>query len=124
MTWVARREDASAFLPLSEGRLSPAHTLVIPNEHVVGVQDASPHALKAVVLLAQEVARAMAVSIGARGVNILNASGPESDQSVSHLHLHVVPRWGGDGLDTWPSTVSSHALEDDWLTSVRAALDV
>ncbi len=120
--WVARRDRASAFLPLGEGRLSPAHTLVVPNDHAVGIHDASAESLQAVVLLAQEVARAMEESIGARGVNILNASGPDSDQSVPHLHLHVIPRWKGDGLDTWPSTVSNRSLDDAWLSVVRAAM--
>ena len=122
VTWVARRDGASAFLPLAEGRLSPAHTVVVPNDHAVGIHDASAESLQAVVLLAQEVARAMEESIGARGVNILNASGPDSDQSVPHLHLHVIPRWKGDGLDTWPSTSSSHSLDDAWLSTVRAAM--
>lgn len=123
VTWVARRPGASAFLPLADGRLAKAHVLVIPDEHVAGIQDASSQALQAVVLLAQEVAQAMAVSIGAQGVNLLNASGDDSDQSVPHLHLHVVPRWSGDGLDTWPSTVSEHALEDQWLSSLRATIE-
>lgn len=121
-TWVARRDKASAFLPLTEGRLSPAHTVVVPNDHAVGIHDASAESLQAVVLLAQEVARAMEESIGARGVNILNASGPDSDQSIPHLHLHVVPRWKGDGLDTWPSTLSSHPLDDGWLSAIRSAM--
>ena len=122
VVWVARRARASVFLPLAEGRLSPAHTLVVPNDHAVGIQDANAESLQAVVLLAQEVARAMDESIGAGGVNILNASGPDSDQSVPHFHLHVVPRWKGDGLDTWPSTMSSHLLDDAWLSAFRATV--
>lgn len=119
---MARREGASALLPLAEGRLSPAHTLVVPNEHVVGIHDASAESVQAVMLLAQEIARAMEAALGARGVNILSASGPGSDQSVPHLHLHVIPRWQGDGLDTWPSTVSNRPLDDGWLSAVRSAL--
>lgn len=61
----------------------------------------------------------MESSIGASGVNILNASGEGSDQSVPHLHLHLVPRWSGDGLDTWPSTISQHVFEDQWLSLLR-----
>lgn len=122
VTWVARRAGASAFLPLADGRLSEAHVLVIPDEHVVGIEDASPQNLQSVILLAQEIARSMKSSIGASGVNILNASGEDADQSVPHLHLHVVPRWRGDGLDTWPSTISQHALEDQWLGLLRTSL--
>lgn len=121
--WLAQRPGALAFLPLAEGRLSEAHILVIPDEHFVGIQDATPDALQAVFLLVQEVARAMASSIGAHGVNILNASGEGSDQSVDHLHMHVVPRWHADGLDTWPSTISGHSLKDDWFESLRTSID-
>lgn len=122
ITWIARRSDASAFLPLAQDRLAPAHTLVVPHEHAVGLHDASAQALQATMLLAQEIAHVMAETLGAPGVNVLNASGPHSGQSVPHLHLHVVPRWEADGLDTWPSTVSHHALEDGWLDTMRTEL--
>lgn len=122
VAWVARRAEASAFLPFAEDRLSPAHTLVVPHQHAVGIHDVSAQSLQATVLLAQEFARAMSETLGAPGANILNASGPHSGQSVPHLHLHVVPRWEDDGLDTWPSTISRHPLERDWLTAVRTGL--
>src|SRR5699024_2074624 len=121
-SWVARRERASAFLPLAESRLSPAHTLVVPSEHAVGIHDASAEALQAVVLLAQEIARALETSLDARGANILSASGPGSDQSVPHLHLHVIPRWQAAGPDTRPSTASTRQLDAGWLDEVRASL--
>lgn len=63
--WVAQREDAVAFLPLPEGEIAPGHTLVIPREHAVGVQDASAQALAATTALLQEVSRAMTRAIGA-----------------------------------------------------------
>src|SRR5699024_12400295 len=98
----------------------PAHTLAVPNEHAVTIHDASAEALQAVLLLAQEVARAMETSLGARGVNALNASGPGSGQAAPHLHLHVIPRWQGDGLATWPSTVGKRLPDVGTVDAVRA----
>ncbi len=120
--WVARSDGASALLPHS-GALAPGHTLVISHEHAVGVQDVSPAGLQAVALLVQRVAQHMKDSLGADGVNVLNASGPNSDQSVGHLHFHVVPRWSDDGLDTWPRGHSAHVLPEGWIDTLRITSD-
>lgn len=122
--WLYRGDRASALLPRPQGRLATGHALVISNEHAVGVQDVSPAAMSDTALLVQQVARGMAAAIGATGVNVLNASGPHSDQSVDHLHFHVVPRWAGDSLQTWPQGRSSHEPGDGWLDALRAQLRV
>lgn len=120
--WLWRGDHASALLPLPAGRLAPGHTLAISNEHAVGVQDVSPAGLQATARLVQRVAQNMAAAIGATGVNVLNASGAHSDQSVDHLHFHVVPRWADDQLETWPRGRSSHVLDDGWLNELRVRL--
>jgi histidine triad (HIT) family protein len=108
--WVAREASAVAFLPLPQSVLSPGHTLVISREHAVGVQDASESALASTMALVGRVSRAMRAALGATGVNVLNASGAGSEQSVPHLHFHVVPRWEGDGFTTWPATRSNMSI--------------
>lgn len=62
--------------------------------------------------LVQKISVAMRKALGATGVNLLSASGPGSEQSVSHLHFHVVPRWEGDGFTTWPSQRSRKEIVD------------
>ena len=111
--WVAQHDDAVAFLPLEHAWLAPGHTLVAPRHHCVGVLDAPPAAWRATTTLVQRVARAMTTALGATGVNLLNASGPASGQSVDHLHVHVVPRWPDDGATMWPTDRSAHAPIDD-----------
>lgn len=106
--WVAQNDVAVAFLPLADGTLAPGHTLVAPREHCVGVLDASVEALGAASVLIQQVARAMRRGLGSTGVVVLNASGPNSGQSVDHLHFHVVPCWPDDSADFWPSDRSAH----------------
>ena len=119
--WVARELSAAAFLPLPGSELAPGHTLVVPVEHATGIQDASPRALAAAIQLVQKVSVAMRTALGADGVNVLNASGPGSEQSVGHLHFHVVPRWSDDGFSTWPSDRSCKQLDPGAVVRLAAA---
>ena len=108
--WRAKEEHAAAFLPLPASSLAPGHTLVIPTVHVTGIHDAGPSSLAATMALVQKVSLAIRDALGAPGVNLLSASGPESEQSVAHLHFHVVPRWRDDEFTTWPSQRSRRTV--------------
>jgi histidine triad (HIT) family protein len=103
---VARRSPAScvaesdiALAFLTTGPLRDGHTLVIPKRHVVELPDASAAEMAAVFGLAGEVARQQRAALGSAGENLLLASGRAAEQSVFHLHVHVVPRREGDGID-------------------------
>jgi len=109
--WVDRGPAVCAFAPPDP--LAPGHTLVVPTSHYADLFDAPPHVLADTMALAQRVARAARVALGASGVNLLSAGGPGSEQSVPHLHLHVVPRWPDDGLTSWPPGRSAHDAPDD-----------
>lgn len=109
-TWVAQEPDAVAFFPLPDGRLAPGHTLVVPRQHCVGVLDAAPQTLATTIELVQRVSQAMVETLQAMGVNVLNASGHSSGQSVPHLHFHVVPRWPDDNAEMWPADRSEHIV--------------
>jgi histidine triad (HIT) family protein len=120
--WIAREEAAAAFLPLPNSSLAPGHTIVIPTEHAVGVQDATDQSLASAMALVRKVSLAMAAAFGAHGVNVLNAGGPGSEQSVPHLHFHVVPRWADDGLSTWPRERSSKQLSANTAAALAKAV--
>lgn len=107
--WVAREDHAVAFLPLPEGALAPGHTLVIPRRHYDGLLDVPAHDLAETMGLVQRVGKATVTALGAEGVVVLNASGPESGRSVAHLHFHVVPCWADDQATFWPAETSAHA---------------
>ncbi|MGW7261515.1 HIT family protein [Streptomyces sp. NPDC054834] len=119
--WVARAAEACAFTPLNP--LAPGHTLVIPTSHFTDVFECPPDVLAASMTLVQRVAAAMRTALDASGVNILSASGPGSEQSVPHLHFHVVPRWVDDGISTWPTGQSRRCLIGEPGTQLAAALN-
>ncbi|MEV3993770.1 HIT domain-containing protein [Streptomyces sp. NPDC049837] len=109
--WIARGSMACAFGPLNP--LAPGHTLVVPTRHHADLFDTPPEVLTATMTLVQRVAAAMRTALDASGVNILSANGPGSEQSVHHLHFHVVPRWVDDGISTWPTGQSNHRSVKD-----------
>ena len=80
------------------------HTLVIPKKHYANVLDCDKEYLDAVVEAVQVISNHYVSNCGFDGVNVLNASGAAAEQSVFHLHFHIIPRKNGDGLHMWPLT--------------------
>lgn len=90
-----------AFFPLRPA--TPGHTLVIPREHVEDYWAASPTTVAAVGAGALRVGRAIQEALAPAGMNLITSAGTAAEQTVFHLHIHVVPRWPGDGFDRiWP----------------------
>jgi len=79
--------------------IAPTHALVIPKDHLAGIQDATPRdaeKLGQLLLAAREVAGALGLSTG--GYRLVINQGPDAGQSVFHLHCHVI---GGRPM-AWP----------------------
>ncbi len=68
---------------------APLHVLVIPRRHVASLAEADDPALVGrLALAAAKVAKD--AGYGERGFRVVANTGPESGQSVSHLHFHVL----------------------------------
>jgi histidine triad (HIT) family protein len=95
-------EDELTTVFLDSGPLFPGHCLVCPKEHYDTLMDVPPGRLEPLFSTAQIVARAIEQGLGAEGSFI--AINNKISQSVSHLHVHVIPRRKGDGLKGffWP----------------------
>ena len=77
---------------------APTHVLIIPKKHFAGLKEAEAADAEVIGrchLVAAEIARQRNIENGYR--TVLNV-GPESGQSVFHLHVHLL---GGRRL-TWP----------------------
>jgi diadenosine tetraphosphate (Ap4A) HIT family hydrolase len=108
---IARGEDESAeivcesdewlaFFPLKPA--TPGHTLVIPRVHVADLWDAPASLAADLMTGVVRVGRAIQKALTPEGMNLISSSGQVAEQTVYHLHLHVVPRWREDGFgDIW-----------------------
>ncbi|HMK31785.1 MAG TPA: histidine triad nucleotide-binding protein [Terriglobales bacterium] len=77
---------------------APTHVLIIPRKHIVGLKEAADGDAELIGhthLVAAKIARERGIERGYR--TVLNV-GPDSGQSVFHLHLHLL---GGRRL-AWP----------------------
>ena len=67
------------------------HTLVVPKKHCANTLDCDDETLCAVILAAKKIAAHFVENCGFDGVDILNANNEAAQQSVFHLHYHVIP---------------------------------
>jgi histidine triad (HIT) family protein len=74
------------------------HTLVMPKRHTVDLTDTPPETLAGMLAIGQRIAQAARATELADATNIAINDGRAAFQSVSHIHLHVLPRRNGDKL--------------------------
>lgn len=84
------------------------HTLVIPKVHVETIDQCPEEIALQLAGTVRLVSEHYVKDCGYDGVNILSASGKTAQQSVPHLHFHILPRKQGDGLNAWPRLGKDH----------------
>ncbi len=97
-------ENKKIFVFLDINPISKGHIIIIPKKHFENIYDIKESYLKEIIIIAKKLSQSIKESLGASGVNILHASGKDAQQSVSHFHIHLIPRYTNDGLDTWPKS--------------------
>ncbi|HOM33229.1 MAG TPA: HIT family protein [Candidatus Paceibacterota bacterium] len=91
------------------------HTLVVPKQHFQDLYDIPQDLLCRLIEVVQLLTNEYKTKISATGMNVLHASGKDSQQSVPHFHFHLFPRFKDDGLDTWPNlTKKEFDAEEIW----------
>jgi diadenosine tetraphosphate (Ap4A) HIT family hydrolase len=96
-SFVYRDEQVAAFMDLFP--VNPGHVLVIPNEPIAGLSDLPEDTGAHLFRTGQRIARALRRAVPAcEGVNLFLADGEAAGQEIFHVHLHVIPRYRGDGF--------------------------
>ncbi|CAG7838058.1 unnamed protein product [Allacma fusca] len=74
----------------------PGHVLVISKRKVPRVNDLTDEEYSDLHILVKKVAEIMESIHGSTSANLACQDGPHSGQSISHVHIHVLPRKEGD----------------------------
>ncbi|MDE1820193.1 MAG: HIT family protein [Euryarchaeota archaeon] len=103
------RESPRALAFLDVNPISWGHSLVIPKAHAADLTEVTPEDWAEVAELARWTALRLRKVLEVTGNNLFVSSGRSAEQSVRHLHIHVVPRREGDDL----------ALQEWWEMKVQ-----
>jgi histidine triad (HIT) family protein len=94
---VHRDDDVAAFCDIAP--FNPGHVLVVPCRHAAHLEDLAEADGARMFEVAHRLARGLRRSgLRCEGVNLFLADGAAAFQEVFHVHLHVIPRWRGDGV--------------------------
>ena len=73
------------------------HLMIAPFEHVASLPDLNAETVAETMALAQRAMRLLDRSYSPHGYNVGFNQGRVAGAGVEHhIHMHVVPRWGGD----------------------------
>ncbi|MCL4332586.1 MAG: HIT domain-containing protein [Candidatus Thermoplasmatota archaeon] len=104
---VASNETSISFLDINP--IARGHILVIPRKHFSGLDDVDHEAFAGTMELALRITRSISGGRFSEGTNLFVSNGEAADQTVKHLHVHIVPRNSDDNLQ-WNSW---------WLSKVK-----
>lgn len=91
-------EDELSVAFLDRGQATPGHTLVVPRTHTSDIWEISEPDLTAVIAMAKRIAHLLDERLAPDGLNLSQSNRAAGWQDVFHFHVHVIPRWSGDGL--------------------------
>lgn len=91
-------EDNRVYAFLDINPLNDGHLLVIPKAHAETIHEITEADFVAVAAATHKLAAAVRKVLKPEGINLMQLNGKAANQVVPHLHVHIVPRWSGDGL--------------------------
>jgi histidine triad (HIT) family protein len=92
-------EHVLAFLDINPN--NSGHTLVIPKVHSRNILDIDPTSWSALTEAVRFLAPTIMQAVGATGINIMMNNEPTAGQIIFHTHIHLIPRFEGDGYEHW-----------------------
>lgn len=106
-------EDEKFRVILDLGPATKGHALILPKRHAANLFDLPEETASEVMVLAKRMANTLREKLMCDGLNLVQNNGETAGQTVNHFHLHMIPRYEGDGQKIgWvPNKVTQEELE-------------
>jgi histidine triad (HIT) family protein len=120
-TVVFEDEHTLAFMDI--GHVNPGHVLVAVKKHAENLYALDDPQAGAVLRAAARVARAIRDAFNPEGLSVYQANGKAAGQTVFHYHVHLVPRYAGDGMElSWPVKNPPREKLAEYAEKIKASL--
>lgn len=107
-------EDEDFRVILDLGPASKGHALILPKVHAAILYELPDELASKALVLAKKMAAKMTEALQCDGFNLVQNNGECAGQTVFHFHIHLIPRYKGDGVGiSWkPGTLSEEDKEE------------
>ena len=92
-------EDESFTVFLDSAPVTRGHALIVPKNHATNLYELPDEEASKIFVLAKKLATKMTETLHCDGFNLMQNNGSVAGQSVFHFHLHLIPRYIGDGQE-------------------------
>ena len=110
-----------AFLDISQ--VSKGHTLLVPKKPSANIFETDEETMKHIGVALPKVANAIKKAFHPDGLNIIQNNGEYADQSVFHIHFHLIPRYEND-IDGFGYKWETHEDVIDYETKQKIATQI
>lgn len=112
-------EDEDFRVILDLGPASKGHALILPKSHAANIYELPDELAGKAMILAKKMAGKMTEALKCDGFNIVQNNGETAGQTVFHFHMHLIPRYKGDGVGlTWTPGELTDEVREEILSKV------
>ncbi len=107
-------EDEKFRVILDLGPAAKGHSLILPKDHAANLYELPEKLAGDAMILAKKMASLLTEKLNCDGINLVQNNGEAAGQTVEHFHIHLIPRYKGDGQNiNWvPGKPSQEELEE------------
>ena len=114
-------EDEDFRVILDLGPASKGHALILPKTHAANIYELPEELAGKAMILAKKMAAKMTEALECVGFNIVQNKGEIAGQTVFHFHMHLIPRYQGDGVGlTWTPGELTDEVREEILSKMNA----
>ena len=90
-------EDDEFRVILDLGPATKGHALILPKNHYRNLFELPKEQAEKAIVLAKKMALRMQEKLHCDGLNLVQNNGETAGQTIFHFHIHLIPRYEGDG---------------------------